>query len=53
VRFVKSQLYEITAMDASIMTGAIVVLAVAAGIAGIIPAKRAASIDPARALRIE
>ncbi|HEY3706855.1 MAG TPA: ABC transporter permease [Terracidiphilus sp.] len=53
VRFVKSQLYEITKMDAPILLGAIGVLAVAACVAGLIPARRAASIDPARALRIE
>jgi len=53
VRFVKSQLYEITRMDSSILAGAIVVLVAAACVAGIIPARRAASIDPARALRIE
>jgi predicted permease len=53
VRFVKSQLYEITHVDAGVMAGAIVVLAVAACIAGIIPARRAASINPVEALRIE
>jgi macrolide transport system ATP-binding/permease protein len=53
VRFVKSQLYEITRMDPYILAVAIIVLVVAASIAGIIPARRAASIDPARALRIE
>ena len=53
VRFVKAQLYEITNADATVVAGAIVVLAVAAGIAGLIPARRAASIDPARALRME
>jgi predicted permease len=53
VRFVKSQLYEITKMDAPIMLGAVAVLVVAACVAGLIPARRAASIDPARALRIE
>jgi ABC-type antimicrobial peptide transport system permease subunit len=53
VRFVKSQLYEITKADATVMTGAIVTLAVAACIAGLIPARRAASIDPAQALRME
>src|SRR5215469_1647547 len=53
VRYVKSQLYEITSVNAPVMTIAIGVLAVAAAIAGIIPARRAASIDPARALRIE
>jgi len=32
---------------------AIVTLAVAACVAGVLPARRAASIDPARALRME
>jgi len=53
VRYVKAQLYEITQADTSVMAVAIVTLTVAACIAGIIPAGRAASIDPARALRIE
>jgi ABC-type antimicrobial peptide transport system permease subunit len=35
------------------MTIAIGVLVVTAAIAGIIPARRAASVDPVRALRIE
>jgi ABC-type lipoprotein release transport system permease subunit len=50
---VKSQLYEITNADFTVMAGAILTLAVAAGIAGLIPARRAASIDPAKALRME
>ncbi len=53
VRFVRSQLYEITNADAKVVIAAIAVLAVAAVIAGIIPAQRAASIDPVRALRTE
>jgi ABC-type antimicrobial peptide transport system permease subunit len=53
VRFVKAQLYEITNVDASVMAFAIVTLAVAAAVAGMIPARRAASIDPMRALRVE
>jgi macrolide transport system ATP-binding/permease protein len=53
VRFVKAQLYEITTADARVMAGAIVTLAVAACVAGLIPARRAASIDPMRALRVE
>jgi len=53
VRFVKTQLYEITSADHTVMTAAIVTLAVAACIAGIIPARRAASIDPVQALRVE
>jgi ABC-type antimicrobial peptide transport system permease subunit len=53
VRFVKTQLYEITNADATVMAGAVVALAVAASVAGLIPARRAASIDPAKALRME
>ena len=53
VRFVKTQLYEITKADTTVIAGAIVTLAVAACIAGLIPARRAASIDPAKALRME
>jgi predicted permease len=53
VRYVKSQLYEITGMNVPVMAIAIGVLIIAAAIAGIIPARRAASIDPVRALRIE
>lgn len=53
VRFVKAQLYEITNADASVMAGAILTLTVAACVAGLIPARRAATIDPMRALRVE
>jgi macrolide transport system ATP-binding/permease protein len=53
VRFVKSQLYEITSADASVLTSAIVTLVAAACIAAIVPARRAASIDPVQALRME
>jgi len=53
VRFVQAQLYEVTRADASVITTAIVTLAAAACVAGIIPARRAASIDPVQALRTE
>jgi predicted permease len=53
VRYVKSQLYEITSVNVPVMAIAIGVLALAAAIAAIIPAQRAASIDPVRALRVE
>jgi macrolide transport system ATP-binding/permease protein len=53
VRYVKSQLYEITSVNVPVMAIAIGVLVIAAAIAGIIPARRAASIDPVRALRID
>ena len=53
VRYVKSQLYEITRVNVPAMIIAIGVLVLAAAIAGIIPARRAASIDPVQALRVE
>lgn len=53
VRFVESQLYEIHGIDAAILLGSVLTLILAASIAGFIPARRAASIDPARALRTE
>jgi predicted permease len=53
VRFVKSQLYQITKVDAGVLLAALVVLSLAAALAGLIPAKRAASIDPMEALRME
>jgi macrolide transport system ATP-binding/permease protein len=53
VRYVKSQLYEITSVNTAVMAGAIGVLALAAFIAGMIPARRAASINPVQALRVD
>ncbi len=53
VRYVKSQLYEITSVNVPVMIVSAGVLVLAAAIAGIIPARRAASIDPVKALRIE
>ncbi len=53
LRFVKAQLYQFSNMDAGVLAGSIAVLAVAACVAGIIPARRAASIDPVQALRME
>jgi len=53
VRYVKSQLFDITTVNPTVMIGAIVTLTLAAAIAGIIPARRAASIDPVKALRID
>ena len=53
VRFVKAQLYEITSASPIIVFGAILTLTLAAIVAGLIPARRAASIEPAEALRTE
>jgi macrolide transport system ATP-binding/permease protein len=53
VRVVKSQLYEVKSVDAAVMAGAVLTLMAAAALAGLIPARRAASIEPAQALRVE
>jgi predicted permease len=53
VRFVEAQLYEIKGVDAKVLVVSIITLAVAASLAGLIPARRAASTDPAKALRTE
>jgi len=53
IKSVQSQLYEVAGRDAGVIAAAVCILAVAACIAGIIPARRAASIDPAKALRAE
>jgi predicted permease len=53
VRFVQSQLYEIKGLDSAVLIVSILTLLFAATFAGLIPARRASSIDPARALRIE
>jgi macrolide transport system ATP-binding/permease protein len=53
VRYIKSQLYDVSGYDLGVLAGATVTLAIAACIAGLIPARRAASTDPMRALRTE
>ncbi len=53
VRYIKAQLYEVASVNWDVMAVAIAVLVVAACIAGIIPARRAASINPVQALRVE
>jgi predicted permease len=52
-RLVESQLFGLKAADPLIFSAATVVLALAAGLAGYIPARRAARIDPIKALRYE
>lgn len=52
VRYVKSQLYDISSVDFTLMAAAAATLAVSAAIAGLIPARRAASINPVEALRV-
>jgi predicted permease len=52
-RLLADQLYGVKASDPWVLSTAAVVLAVCAAIAGVIPAIRASSIDPVRALRVE
>jgi macrolide transport system ATP-binding/permease protein len=51
--FMASQLYEVKGYDPVAFAGATCVLGVCAAVAGFIPARRAASIEPMKALRIE
>ena len=53
MRFVKSQLYDVTGINSGALIGAVCALAISACVAGLIPAQRAASTDPAKALRTE
>ena len=52
-RFVQSQLYNVGGHDIAVLAGAVAVLTFAAFAAGLIPAQRAASTDPVKALRTE
>jgi len=53
VHFIESQLYDIKGVSPGILVVAVAALVLAACLAGFIPARRAATIDPARALRTE
>jgi macrolide transport system ATP-binding/permease protein len=53
VRYVQSQLYSVAGHDAGVLALAIATLTTSAFAAGLIPARRAASIDPVKALRTE
>jgi ABC-type antimicrobial peptide transport system permease subunit len=53
VRFVQAQLYEVKGVDPAVLLRSVLTLASAAFFAGVIPARRAASIEPAQALRAE
>ena len=53
VRYVESQLYEVKGLNPGIVLIGIATLVIAAAVAGLIPAQRAASIDPAEVLRME
>ena len=53
LRWVRSLLYQTPVMDPLAIGGSVVLLLAAAAMAAIVPARRAASIDPMRALRSE
>jgi ABC-type lipoprotein release transport system permease subunit len=50
---VESQLYEVKRIDSNVLAVSIITLAAASTLAGLIPARRAASTDPAQTLRTE
>jgi macrolide transport system ATP-binding/permease protein len=52
-KLLAAQLYGVTTSDPAVLAGAAVILAVCAAIAGMIPAIRASTMDPVRALRAE
>jgi predicted permease len=52
-RFTRNQLYGVKANDAAIVIAASVVLALTAALAGYLPARRAAKVNPVEALRYE
>jgi ABC-type antimicrobial peptide transport system permease subunit len=53
LRWVRSLLYQTPVMDPLAIGGSVLLLLIAAAIAAIVPARRAASTDPMRALRME
>jgi predicted permease len=53
MRFLKSLLYGVKPLDSATIAGAVLVLLCCSALAALIPAQRAASIDPMRALRAE
>jgi putative ABC transport system permease protein len=52
-RALRSQLFNVSSTDVSVYAVGITTIVLVAALAGLIPARRAASIDPARALRTE
>jgi putative ABC transport system permease protein len=52
-RALRSQLFDVSSTDVYVYAVAIITIVLVAALAGLIPARRAASIDPARALRTE
>ena len=53
VRYIKTQLYDVKGVNFVVLGLAVLLLGAASALAGWIPARRAASMDPARTLRME
>ena len=53
IRALRSQLFNVSTADVTVYSTAILMIAFVAVLAGLIPARRAASVDPACALRME
>jgi predicted permease len=53
IKSIQAQLYQVVVWDPSVIVAAVCTLALAACVAGIVPARRAASVDPVEALRAE
>jgi ABC-type antimicrobial peptide transport system permease subunit len=52
-KYVSTQLYGVKATDIASASAALVILATVAAVAGLLPARRASTIDPIQALRYE
>jgi ABC-type antimicrobial peptide transport system permease subunit len=52
-RLIASQLYQVKGWDPVVLSGSVAALAICALIASIVPARRAAAINPVIALRVE
>ncbi|MBV9072826.1 MAG: ABC transporter permease [Acidobacteria bacterium] len=52
-RYLRTQLYGVSSTDPITMTGVVIVIAAVAALAAMLPARRAAGVNPTRALRYE
>ena len=52
-RAIRNQLFGVSVVDPEVFAAGVLLIAVVATIAGLLPSQRAASVDPARALRTE